>query len=382
MAGTQSVVRSQIVMFAGARVGWSSSCDANAIPENSRMTAPSYERVPYSRRLGPALILAILAGALSLLKSYDTPAYASDLDQLHYAARVLLAGHDPYAAIGPGLNGPNWHWPLYYPLTAVLMIVPLAWMPIVAARAAFSAASGAALGWALAGGPAWRRAVFVSGAWMFAVIAGQWAPLFLAAVLLPELAWVAAAKPTSGLAAVAGTPRWRRLGPAIVIGAVIVAISLAAMPSWPLEWWRATRSASHIRPLVSSALGLPLLAAAIRWRRPEARLLLGLALVPQNPGIYETVLLFAIPNNSYQAAYFVLASWVVAVLAPAASFYSDFAAFTDVMRSILLTSMYLPALIMVLVRSNEGEVPAWLDRALVHSPRWLRGSAASFPSAS
>jgi hypothetical protein len=344
--------------------------------------ASSSERFLNSSRLGPALILATLAAALSLLKSYDTPAYASDLDQLHYAARVLLAGHDPYAAIGPGLNGPNWHWPLYYPLTAVLIIMPLAWMPIIAARAVFSAASGAALGWALADGPVWRRAVFVSGAWMFAVIAGQWAPLFLAGVFLPQVAWVTCAKPTSGLAAVAGALNWRRLGPAIAIGALLVAISLALMPSWPLEWWRATRSASHIRPLVSSALGLPLLAAAIRWRRPEARLLLALALVPQNPGIYETVLLFAIPNNRYQAAYLVLSSWAAAVLAPAASSFSDFGAFTNAMRWILLASMYLPALGMVLVRPNEGDVPAWVDRALAHSPRWLRGSAASFPSAS
>jgi hypothetical protein len=250
-------------------------------------------------------------------------------------------------------------------------------MPVVAARAVFSATSGAALGWALADGPVWRRAVFVSGAWMFAVIAGQWAPLFLAATFLPQLAWAAVAKPTSGLAAVAGTSRWRRLGPAAVAGASLVAISLAVMPSWPLAWWRATQSASHVRPLVSSALGLPLLAAGARWRRPEARLLLAIALLPQNPGIYETVLLFAIPKNGFQAAYFVLASWAVAILAPAASSFGDFAQFADAMRSILLLTMYLPALAMVLVRSNEGDLPAWLERALVHSPSWFRGSAPS-----
>ena len=344
------------------------------------MTAQPDHRFPISRRFGPALTLAVLAAVISLVKSYDTPGYASDLDQLHYAARVLLAGHNTYAAIGPGLNGPNWHWPLYYPLTAVLMIAPLASLPIVVARAVFSAVSGATLAWALADGPVWRRAVFISGAWMFAVIAGQWAPLFLAAVFVPQLAWVAAAKPTSGLAAVAGATRWIGLVPAVAIGVLLVATSLTVMPSWPLEWWHATRGASHIRPLISSVLGIPLLAAATRWRRPEARLLLVLALVPQNPGIYETVLLFAIPTNGYQATYFVLASWAVAILAPAASSFADFAAFADTMRWIVLVSMYLPALAMVLVRPNEGEVPAWLERALASSPSWLRGSAASSPS--
>src|SRR5512144_1863315 len=120
------------------------------------MTARAREQVPYGNRVALALTMAALAAALSLLKSYDTPGYASDLDQLHFAARVLLAGHDPYAAIGPGLNGANWHWPLYYPLSAVLIMVPLAWMPIVAARAVFSAVGGAALAWALADGPVWR----------------------------------------------------------------------------------------------------------------------------------------------------------------------------------------------------------------------------------
>jgi hypothetical protein len=339
------------------------------------MKSTTYANVPYLSRIGPTVTLAFLAGALSLLKSFDTPQYASDLDQLHYAARVLLAGRNPYAAIGPGLNGPNWHWPLYYPLTAVLLVMPLAWMPIVAARAVFSAVYSAVLAWALCDGPVWRRAVFISGAWMFAVIAGQWAPLFLAATMIPELGWATTAKPTSGIAAIAGTPRWKRLGPAMVIGTTLIAISLAWMPNWPLEWWRSTRGASHIRPLVSSAFGFPLLAAVGRWRRPEARLLLVLALVPQNPGIYETVLLFSIPDRAYQAAYFVLASWAVAIAAPAATSFADFTAFANEMRVLLLATMYLPALLMVLVRPNEGTIPAWLDRAVSRAPGWLRGAA-------
>lgn len=350
-------------------------------PTGDDIRALAYEQTAFARRIGAALLFAALAASLSLLKSYDTPQYASDLDQLHYAARVLLAGHDPYSAIGPGLNGPNWHWPLYYPLTAVLIVVPLSWLPVVAARAAFSAISAGALAWALADGPMWRRAVFLSGAWMFAVMAGQWAPLFLAALFLPKLAWVTAAKPTSGLASLAGTPRWRELLPAVVVGTLLVAIAFAAMPSWIVAWWRATRGAAHIQSLTSSFLGVPLLAAVARWRRPEARLLFTLALVPQNPSVYETVLLFAVPTNSYQAAYFVIASWAVAILVPAASSFRDFASFANVMRPILLLTMYLPALAMVMVRPNEGDVPSWLERAVHRAPGWLRGSPRSSAAA-
>ena len=38
--------------------------------------------------------------------------------------------------------------------------------------------------------------------------------------------------------------------------------------------------------------------------------------------------------------------------------------------------VYLPALVMVLRRRNEGPAPEWLDRLAVRLPHWLRGQAA------
>ena len=111
-------------------------------------------------------------------------------------------------------------------------------------------------------------------------------------------------------------------------------------------------------------------------------MLLILALVPQNPGIHETVLLFAIPRNAYQAVYFALASWVVGIAAPAAGSFPDYDAFANVMRSILLVTMYWPALAMVLSRPNAGVLPGWLERLLIKCPVWLRGTSTSALAAS
>lgn len=35
--------------------------------------------------------------------------------------------------------------------------------------------------------------------------------------------------------------------------------------------------------------------------------------------------------------------------------------------------LYVPATIMVLLRPNEGTVPAWLERSAARWPAWLRG---------
>ena len=40
-----------------------------------------------------------------------------------------------------------------------------------------------------------------------------------------------------------------------------------------------------------------------------------------------------------------------------------------------VTSLYIPALLMVLRRPNQGAVPAWIERVVSQAPLWVRGSA-------
>jgi hypothetical protein len=41
----------------------------------------------------------------------------------------------------------------------------------------------------------------------------------------------------------------------------------------------------------------------------------------------------------------------------------------------LALAMYVPATIMVLRRPNEGDAPAWIERAIAGWPAWLKGRA-------
>src|SRR5689334_7519881 len=72
-------------------------------------------------------VLALSAALLSGLKAFLWIARETkprDFDQVWHAANAFLAGRNPYAEIGPGLAF-DWPAPLYYPLPAVLSVVPL-----------------------------------------------------------------------------------------------------------------------------------------------------------------------------------------------------------------------------------------------------------------
>jgi hypothetical protein len=44
---------------------------------------------------------------------------------------------------------------------------------------------------------------------------------------------------------------------------------------------------------------------------------------------------------------------------------------------LVLIGVYLPALVMVMRRANEGRVPAFVERIVARGPVWLRGRAVS-----
>jgi hypothetical protein len=118
--------------------------------------------------------------------------------------------------------------------------------------------------------------------------------------------------------------------------------------------------------------GVLVLLAALRWRRPEARLLTVLACVPQTLLPYEGVLLLFIPRG-----------WIESIAMTALTYVMYFVAIRDgpanfVVRTMtfgpaVTWAMYLPAMLMVVRRPNEGVVPAWLERHVARLPFWLRG---------
>jgi hypothetical protein len=264
-----------------------------------------------------------------------------------------MRGEDPYSLIGPG-ELHYWNFPLLYPLPAVIIAIPFVAIPLIVARAVFVALTSGALAYVVTRRDWWPLLVFASAPWMDAVALAQWSPAVLLAWYLPALGFLLAAKPNVGIAVLAGSRDRRSLATLLVAMAAITAVAFVAMPSWFQSWLHAVSGQPHIRSLAFSLLGAPLLLAALRWRRPEARLLLMLALVPQNPAIYEGVILFAVALRAREALVLATLSWMAEPLANALGPAATFADGAKHNAVAMLVCMYLPALVMVLVRRNES----------------------------
>ena len=340
---------------------------------SGKREAGKEERQP-SRRARVLVAIAIGAASVGLLLIYRLhSSRPSDFDQVWFGARAIWSGQNPYQLIGPG-RAFHWDWPLYYPATALMLISPLALLPVAVARCVFVAGSAALLAYGLTRESWVRLPLFASCAFMVAVVAAQWSPLMTAVLCMPALAWVVSAKPNIGLALLAADPRARTLGAAALGAIVMIVASLVLLPSWPRDWIAITRAAPHFTIPLLHRGGFLLALVLLRWRRPEARLLAALAILPQNMVIYDTLPLFVIPRTFRQALVLATlnnAGFAAGLLlinphpqSTSANYYSG---------DLLVACAYLPAMVIVLMRPNEGALPAWIERRVP----WLRARSGS-----
>ena len=275
-----------------------------------------------------------------------------DFGQNWFGARSLLAGQNPYALVGPGLAY-EWPWPLFYPATSFIVAMPFAVLPQLPAVLAFVFVSCGLLAFAVTA-TGWHHApMFGSAAFIFAAGSAQWSPLFTAALTIPVLAMAFAAKPTIGLAlAAAGTLRVRQY--ALAGGLVTGLLSVALFPSWPVEWLASIRRAPHIVSPLLRFGGVAILLALLRWKRPEARLIIALACVPQTGAWYEALPLFLVARTFYETMTLSALSCLGFLLYyPRMDAGSDIQVNHDI-GALIVALVYLPATIMVLRRPNEG----------------------------
>jgi hypothetical protein len=337
---------------------------------------------PSTSGLRVRIALAVAAGLLSGFRAALWVAgerKARDIDQTWYAVRALFAGRNPYAEIGPGLS---FDWPAYffYPIHAPLAIAPLAAFSRPVAAILFAALASAAFVWGATRRSLVPAVVITSASAAFAAEAVQWSPLLGAAYGIPWLGVVLFAKPTIGAAVFVARPtRW-----AVIGAAVLGAIGLLILPSWPADWLAAVRHTSlvtpggtpYLAPVLTPGGALSLL-MLLRWRRPEARLVLALACVPQTPLLYETVPLFLVPQTVIEGGVLWLGSWLVALWQSAGGpYHTDFERFTASARAIGWL-LYLPCVAIILRRPNVGYVPPWLESRLrgLRLPPWVLGRA-------
>jgi hypothetical protein len=281
----------------------------------------------------------------------------SDFSMLHAAANAWLAGADPYATVGPGRAYDVGHGVLY-PMTAVIVAAPFTFVPWP--DPAFAACGAALLAWALSGRSRFRYAWFLllTPAFIYTVRMTQWSALVTGAALLPLWGFLLAAKPTVGAALWLAYPSKRA-----AIGVVVfVLVSLAILPSWPSSWLAATAGVTHIRPPLLYWGGPLILLALLRWRRPEARLLAALSCVPHTPELYESLYLFLVPSSLRQGALLAALNYGIVFARLAVPPPPDYAGDMAANGQWMVLLLYLPCVVMVLLRPNTS------DERVVHQP--------------
>lgn len=311
-------------------------------------------------------LVAVSVGAVAaaycfvVMTARNEARVADDFTWQWLAARALIGGDNPYAVIQTGgayaLNAPY-----VYPLTAAVGTIPFAaFLSAVVAATMFVGISATLLAWATSREGYQRFPIFLSVPFLWSCTSGQFAPIITASALLPAIAWVAPLKPNLGLAALAYRPSKAGL----LGSAAFVAVSLIFNPSWPREWLDILpqRIPGAYRVPLSIGLGPVILLGLLRWRRPEARLLLMLSILPQTFLFYDQLLLWLVPKTFLESAVLTILSIGAINLANAGLPPSaDVHQVGDAYAPLILAMLYLPCLVMVLRRSNEGAAPAWLE---------------------
>jgi hypothetical protein len=314
-----------------------------------------------------------------------TVTHPLDFDHLYMAARFLLERRDPYRLIGPGREY-DWPFPYFlYPLTTAVFFAPLTVFSIPTARLLFAGLSATLYLYALGlqPGSRWRYVTALSKPFQATMITGQSSFLLASMVMFPAVAALAAVKPNIGAAVVGSSFSSRSFRFAVVGGLVLLATSLALQPNWPMEWLGAMREDPFRSSAVMRPGGFFLLLAALRWRRPEARLLFALSVVPQTLGMYDALLLFWIPRRASEYVALVALSHFAFLMVYNDGSIHRINDFVFAMGTSIVHWLYLPTLAMVLLRPNTGTVPRWIERVSGNLPPWLRGSTqAALPSLS
>ena len=338
-------------------------------------------RPPTRFRFAISLTIAVVVGVfVYALQSRHPQILAYDWTFHWRAARAVTDGLNPYLVVVP--TGPypfSFYW--FYPLPSVFMALPTAPLPAVWSSAITVGAASGVLAFAISRENFSRLPIFLTAQFMMGAAAGSAPAILLTAVIAcPALQWLVVMKPNLGLAAFAARPTWRAVWGTLTF----CAAAFVLVPSWPLFWLRQLFSMQggethivlgHLSPIMVPG-GILLVLALLRWRRPEARMLFVLSLVPQTMTFHDVLPVILVAQTFRQTLTLGLLSHVAFLLARAELITErDIATMFHNTAPVALWLMYMPALVLVLMRPNVGAAGAWFERLSGRFPGWLRGSA-------
>ena len=280
----------------------------------------------------------------------------TDFDFYWHAASLWRHGLDPYA-MRPG--DPAWPLPdpLFYPATTLTLVWPLTFLPVRVAALVFAAGAAAGMAWLATRDGWWRLAVLLSSpVLLHAISYGQWSPYLVVGALVPSAAFLLTAKPTLGLACFCYRPTWRAVASMAAIGV----LSLALMPNWPLRWLENLRAVRYHPAPIAMPFGWLALLALLRWRQPEARLVVAMACVPQLLAYGDQLPLVLVARTKVEGACLAVSAWLTFLMGFARP--SAWSFLTVEGGLYVLLGCYAPALYIVLRRPNVGPTPATAPR--------------------
>ena len=267
----------------------------------------------------------------------------------------MVRGLDPYAFVA-GARTP-FTPTLFYPLPAAFLAMPLMQISAQLAGSLFVGFGFAALAFVVTRDGWWRLIMFVSAPAYEVCYCVQWSPLLMTAAIVTPLLGLIVCKPNLALPLLGFQSDAAAIWKAILGGGALVAISLVLQPSWPLHWYRSVHNApvaTQYRIPITTAWGAVVALAALRWRRPEARLVLFMACVPQNGFFYDQFPLLLVPNSRRELLISSAVSQCVLFIPQVIHFAArDTAELSVKYIPLMIVGAYLPALIMVLRRPNE-----------------------------
>jgi hypothetical protein len=239
-----------------------------------------------------------------------------------------------------------------YPFPTMLVLLPLLFVPIRLVAAVFCGLSSFSLAFAiLRSEPAWRMLVFVSPPFLSALHSVQWSPLLTAALLLPPLLPFAIVKPQLGVVlAAAGRWTWRTVGAT----AIIVLISIAVFPRWPLDWiHNGQLSSFNGRVPIMVVPGFLLAASLLCWRTAGGRRMIAMSVVLQRY-FYDQLPLFLQPASLKQMILLLVSSWTADILSVKLGWTEVSGEQTTAGWVAIIVGTFLPALAMTLWRTPNS----------------------------
>ena len=302
-------------------------------------------------RVSIAVLVGLMIGCLVYAAHIGDP-IVGDFWRPWVTAQSIIRRSSPYTVFGPGGQFPH-EFPNLYPATVGVIVLPFLALRFWVAAAIFSAISTGLLAFGLSKEGYQRFPLFVALPFLIAAYSQQWSVIFSAAFLLPTLSFLYVAKPSIGLGMLVANSSRRAIVSATLGGVLILVISLLAIPSWPSEWIATISHYSrHMVSPIRMPGGIVALLALFKWRRPEARLIVAMALVPQNIAWYDSVPLLLVPSTMIQSLIMAMLSSTPATIEVLTHGGADKIIDLYPRGYDLALYVYLPAVLMVLMRPN------------------------------